>query len=96
MKLEISNNRYAELEHFSQWKTYESLIEGIPHSQMNKDIIKECIKRASNISPCNSVYLIEPVEELKSEFISMRGFKPHEIPRTACISCLTNIKTNLP
>ncbi len=92
MKIEISNNRHAELEHFEQWKTYERLIEGIPHSQMNRKIIQEAITRVSKIFPENPVHLIEPVEILKSSYVNRRGYKHYELPKITCVACITYIQ----
>ncbi|MBG6129977.1 hypothetical protein IWQ47_001940 [Aquimarina sp. EL_43] len=85
MKFKISNNRKAGLFRLTQWEIYDRLVEGVPtQSYNNREIerIKTDLRKRWKKIP---VHVIEPKQEIKSEWINKKGERHQELPKIVCI-----------
>lgn len=60
LKFQLDEGREVSLVSFVYGYTYQSLLEGHPHREMDKSIVKRALKRAESIWNRRPTYLIEP------------------------------------
>lgn len=69
------------IEKFFQTKTYYGLLEGVPNSRINQDIVKSDIQKGERFLGIDTIYLIPPVEK-KQVFTS--GKEMASLPKITC------------
>jgi hypothetical protein len=77
------------IEQFFQTKTYYGLLEGIPNSKINRDMVKSDIPKGKRLFGINAVHLIPPVEK-KEVFQS--GKEMASLPSVTCFAELSHYK----
>ncbi|MCA8831390.1 hypothetical protein [Hymenobacter pini] len=86
MDIEMGHGKTVVMKALHQAGTYSGLLEGLPTTRMNKEILRRVKDSARRIFYAQDIFLIEPVQKLlKREKWYVFG-KPAILPKIQCIA----------
>ena len=97
MVLRLQSGRKIYLDEIVQWRTYSSLLLGIPDKQMNDEIIARALQHArKKIDLSVPIHLLQPPRE-NLNFSRNKSVRPHrEYERIPPIACAAAFESSEP